>query len=218
MSTTDRTILNEIQYQVVEPPNLGASYPSGLWTVAEISGYLTQRQNRILYETGCVVTRAEPIVTMQNILRYNYPPTWLQTRRMMWEDANGVSHPLLRSAIWALDYGLVSWEDVMSPAPLVFMDDITPTLQFQISPAGEDTGVLNVFFIQQGSVLSNTGVAVTIPDDLVWILKWGVLADMFGHAGRAQDPQRASYAESRFAMGIELVTNLIFGGTTEANG
>jgi hypothetical protein len=218
MSTTDQTLLNEMQYQTVEPPNLGQSWPSGLWTVAEIGGYLTQRQNRILYETGCVITRAEPIKTMQNVLRYNYPETWLQTRRMSWVDANGVYHPLMRSAIWALDYGLISWEDVMSPAPLVFLDDVTPTLEFQISPAGEDSGLLNVFYVGQGSRLSNTGVLCTIPDDLVWILKWGVYADMWGKAGRAHDGDRSTYAEARFAMGIELVTNLIYGGGTAAEG
>lgn len=210
--TTDQTLLNELQYAATETPNLGASWPSGLWTPDELSGYLNQRQRRLLYETGCICTRSGPIPTTQNVQRYNLPTDWIQTRRVVWTDANHTPHPLLRAAVWYLDYGLTSWEAIMSPVPLVFLDDVTPTLEMLIAPAASDDGILNLLYVQLGATLGHSGASLTIPDDLVPILKWGVLADLFGKVGRAHDPTRAQYAEDRFSLGIELVGGLLWGG------
>lgn len=216
MSTTDQILLNELQYAALETPNNGASWPSGLWTVAELSGYLTQRQRRILYETGCVCNRAT-LTTTPNVFRQPLPADWIQTRRATWQNPSGVFTPLLRSNVWYLDYGLVSWESIDSPVPLVYMDDIVPTLQIQVAPAGLDGGVIQILYVANGAALANTGVLLTIPDDLVPILKWGVLADMFAKLGRGHDPDKAAYAETRFQLGIELVKSFLF-GTPEGGG
>lgn len=210
---TDQDLLTELQYWAVETPNAGASWPSGLWTVDELSGYLNQRQQQLLYESGCVLTRA-PIPTVANTLRMPLPADWIQTRRVNFLDANGAFHPVLRSEVSSADYGLASWESTLAPTPLVFMEDITPSLQIQIAPGASDAGVLYLLYVALGAALSNAGIAFTVPDDLVPIVKWGVLADLFKKLGRAHDTERAGYAEQRFQVGVALVNNLLYGDPT----
>jgi hypothetical protein len=43
-----------------------------------------------------------------------------------------------------------------------------------------------------------------IPDDFVWIVKFGALADLLNGDGLALDPQRAAYCESRWEQGLDL--------------
>jgi len=43
-----------------------------------------------------------------------------------------------------------------------------------------------------------------IPANLAWAVKYGIMADMLGKEGEAQDTKRAKYCESRFGEGIEL--------------
>jgi hypothetical protein len=217
MSTTDQQLLNEVQYASLETPNSGASWPSGLWSADEIASYLNLRQRRLLYETGCVCKRGT-LITVPNELRYPLPADWIQTRRAMWLDPGSGVHPLLRSEIWYLDYGLVSWEETFSKIPLVYMDDVLPTLEVQIAPASSDGGVLQLLYVAIGAALSNTGVAITVPDDLVPILKWGVLAEMFGKVGRAHDPEKAAYCEERFALGCTAATFLFWGADSTGGG
>jgi hypothetical protein len=207
---TDQTLLNELQYAGLELPNLGASWPSGLWTVAELTSYLNLRQRRFLSDTGCVLSRANIPVALPATPRQALPTDWIQTRRATWTDGT-TYYPLLHSELWYLDYGMASWETVSSPVPLVFMEDVTPTLEVQIAPAPNNSGALELLYVALGTALSNTGVSFTVPDDFVWVIKWGILAEMFGKIGRAQDPLRAQYAESRYAMGVAAVNNLLYG-------
>jgi hypothetical protein len=217
MADTDQTLLNELQYTATETPNLGASWPSGLWTVDELSGYLNQRQRRILYETGSVLTRNPGIPIPANTQRTNLPADWIQTRRATWLTPDNKFSPLLRSEIWYLDYGVMTWEETFSQVPLVFLEDVVPNLQILIAPMSADDGVIELIYVSVGApttVLANTGVPFIIPGDLVPILKWGVLADMFGKIGRAHDAARAEYAEARFNLGICVVNSLLWGEPT----
>lgn len=207
---TDQDLLTELQNAMVETANGGASWPSGLWTVDELSGYLNQRQQRLLYATGCVLTRTT-LATSPSVNRQPLPTDWIQTRRAVFLDAAGVYHPLLRSENWGLDYGLPSWQSTLAPVPLVFNEDMTPSLEIQVAPATSDAGVLQILYVALGALLSNTGVVFAVPADLVPVVKWGVIADLLGKLNRAQDVQRTQYAEQRFAMGIAAVNLLLWG-------
>jgi len=56
-----------------------------------------------------------------------------------------------------------------------------------------------------------TPAVLGIPDDFCWVLKYGVLADLFGTDGPGQDDARAAYCEKRWKEGITLarISNLV---------
>lgn len=49
-----------------------------------------------------------------------------------------------------------------------------------------------------------TGIALGVPDDFAWVVKWGALADLLGKDGPAADQPRAAYCEQRWREGVEL--------------
>jgi hypothetical protein len=48
-------------------------------------------------------------------------------------------------------------------------------------------------------------VALNVPNDFAWIIKWGALADLLGRDGPAFDPSRSAYCQERWTSGIDLV-------------
>lgn len=204
MATLDTTLLSSVQYVVIEPPDGGASYPSGLWTVDEVLGYANQRQSLLLKLTGARRTRAT-LATTPNVPRQPLPSDWILTIRAAWQKPDGTIVPICRGDSLEMDMAQQSWPYVGVPVPLLWMDTDEPTLQIQLAPAATDAGLLRLIYVAIGTTLTGAGVTLTLPDLLVPALKYGILADMFGKVGRVFDPARAAYGERRFAEGVEAV-------------
>lgn len=126
----------------------------------------------------------------------------------------GRYYPLIKARWEEVDAGSVHAEHALTSRPLVYLEpeEITPTLQIEVSPAAYDTGVLEPWLITTGIPLSNTGVSLTMPDECAPLLKYGVLADMLAAGTRAQDPERAQYAESRYQEGLAVIQGMFLAG------
>lgn len=208
MAVTDQQLLNECQYAVIEPPDNGATWPSGLWTLAEVLGYANQRQWYFLKETGIVTTTASITANAGTGNRFSLPTDWIGTVRAAWKDA---SHwqGLQRSDTWQADHGMDTWE-ATAGTPKLYMDAETPTLGIQIAPKPVINGTVEVLYVALSTTLDRSGIALTVPDEFAPYIKWGVLADMLSKVlGRQQDMTRAAYCEERFQEGITLAQCLI---------
>lgn len=205
MSIIDQQIHSEIQYAMVEVVNNGSSYTSGSWTATEVSLALIRRQNRLLRETGVIVTRTT-LVLIPETGRAVLPNNLQVTRRASWHNASGAYSPVWRMSWEEADAGSVSWEFGTAPTPTGYIEPegLPTVLELQFVPHPSDAGIPNIWYIGLGTSLSNTGVAFTVPDELVATVKWGALADLLSKAGRAYDPDRAQFCEHRWAEGIEL--------------
>ena len=88
--------------------------------------------------------------------------------------------------------------------PLAYsIADVSP-LQLQLMPVPLDKGSLDVLAVQTPEPLTGQGVLMNIPDDLVWAVKWGALADLLSDESEASDNSRALYCESRYEQGVQL--------------
>ncbi len=210
MSVTDQALLEEIQYSLVEPPDLGATWPSGLWTQAEILAYANQRQSRLLKETLLQVGIASPIAVTAGTYRIALPDDWIRTYRVVWRGSDGVTRALGRDDSFSADHGLPTWS-ITRGTPLVYMDQETPTLTIQIAPAPDVNGLLDLFYIPLPAVLDLSPEILTVPDELSHALKYGVLADALGKDGRGRDVGRAAYAQQRFDLAADLARLILKG-------
>jgi hypothetical protein len=120
----------------------------------------------------------------------------------VWRSSEREYNELPRSDGWELDHGYEAWQRDVVDQPIAYMDAETPQLEIQTAPATSHAGVLEVLYVALGDVLSNTGIAFTVPQEFVPSIKWGVLADMLSKVGQAHDPARATYAEARFQEGV----------------
>lgn len=202
MSATDQEVLAEIQGQLIETEDDGASWASGFWTVAEVIDYLNERQRDFLKETLCLVTPAT-LVTVPGVPRHALPQDWIATYDVQWRTPESVWKELPRSASFEMDLADVDWIYETQPTPDVFSDGDQATLLIQVMPPANDAGLLEILYIAVSAALSNTGVSFVVPDEFVPGIKWGVIADMLTKVGRAHDPVRAAYAESRYEEAVQ---------------
>lgn len=206
MSFTDQQVMEEIQYTVIEPPNLGATWPSELWTKAEVVRYSNQNQDRFLKDTHAQVGIAN-ITATQGVDTYALPDDWMATVRMVWLGASGITKELMRGDVWEADHGIPTWGAVQGVPKIYF--DATPLTIF-IAPIPNEAGTLQIYYIPTSAQLDGTGEIYTVPDECVPSIKYGILADMFGKVARGHDP-RELYCRGRYQLGIDVTRMLLKG-------
>ena len=211
MAISDQQILEELQYAVHEPPDLGATWPCDLWTRAEVVGYLNQRQNRFLKETHLLVSSATIAVTAGET-EIDLPADWIRTAGVAWSGDDGIVKEVPRADSFETDYGTPAWHAAPQPSPELYSEFEGPTLTMGITPTTVN-GDLDVDYVAMAALFDpvTPGVLLTLPDDWVYVVKYGALAEMFGKDGRANDPTRAEYCEMRFALAIETARLLLSG-------
>lgn len=201
----DTDILREIQFHLVEDVDGGITWSSGLWTVNEVISYLNQRQYTMLKETGILMKRSDLLPINPGDIRRSVPPDLIATQRVVWKsnDATPVYTEIPRSDLFEADHGFPSWQGTPGIRPKGYTDGDQATLLIGIYPVTSLAGNLQLLYVFLSAVLSNSGISVTVPDEFVPGLKYGVMADMLSKDGRGKDPQRAEYCEARYKETIE---------------
>jgi len=198
---TDQDVLNELQYVVAEAPDHGASWPSGLWTTDEVIAYLNQRQQWFLRDTGVLLSFGT-LSTVPQTIQHVLPTDFIRAHRVVWRTVANVRTPLFRKENWEIDISTPTWPYILATHPVFYQATESPSLELRTSPAALDAGLLDISYVARPTTVSNSGVTLTVPDEYVPTLKYGVLADMFSKVGRANDPARAKYCEARFQQGL----------------
>lgn len=209
MAFTDQDIMQQIQNTMIEPPDGGLTWPSGLWTMVEVVGYLDQRQNMFLKDSHFQFGIAN-IPATQGVHIYDLPNDWINTIRVLWIDTDDNTLELPRSDLWEADYGIPSWSYVEA-TPKIFWDGGKPAT-IRLMPIPDTDGTIQIHYVPYAALL--TGVPpelFTLPAEFVPPVKYGAMADMLTKVGRANDIPRAKYCAQRFKLGIEVAKLLVKG-------
>lgn len=206
MAISDQTILSEIQRLTIEGVgDGGATWPSGMWTLAEILGYLNQRQNRFLAATGLFWTRLETGLTLaqQNQVA---PADWITTVFIAYKSGAGLYRELPKMDALELDYALPSWPGSSGANPRGWYEVDGDTLTTYVVPAPtEAASALERYYVALGAALTQTpAVNFSVSDEFVPTIKYGALAEMFGKVGQAHNPVLQTMCEERWEEGVEL--------------
>lgn len=205
MSVSDQTILSQLQRVTLEGVgDGGATWPSGMWTQAEVLGYLNQRQDRFLAATGLLWTVLESAITLNQAAQAN-PADWIATVFMAYKSGAGLYRELPRLDALELDYALPTWPGASSAAPRGYYEVDGSTLTTYVVPIPTDAGsALERYYVAMGTALTAGGVNFSVPDEFVPTLKYGALADLFSKVGQAANPVLAQASEARWQEGVEL--------------
>ena len=68
---------------------------------------------------------------------------------------------------------------------------------------------ISIEYVPKQTLTLGTCEPLLVPETFMPFIKYGILADMLGKQGEANDPQRAQYCEQRFRDGIELAKALM---------
>lgn len=205
MAITDQVILSEIQRVTIENAgDLGATWPSGMWTQAEVVGYLNQRQNRFLAATGLFWKTAETAITLAQSDQAN-PTDWVATVFVAYKAGSALYRELPKLDALELDLIVPTWPGASSAAPRGYYEVDGATTTTYVVPIPTEVGsALERYYVALGTALTAAGVNFSVSDEFVSTLKYGALADMFSKVGQAANPVLAAACEQRWTEGIEL--------------
>jgi len=216
---TDAILLNEIQYDLIEAPDSGATFPSGLWTAAEVLAQLNDAQRMYVKATRIMVGRSNFTVAALDqrvdIEAIGGLEDVVQIIRVSYITSDGVFHEIPATDLFGADHGRPEWAGETAAVPLAHTvtDGLTTELIF--IPAPTDSGTVWLHFIPRLPTLdlSFGGQPMAMPSEFTLGVKWKLLANLLGKPGRAQDAQRAALCESRYGdmvtLGREMVEGMI---------
>jgi hypothetical protein len=200
-SVTVCEIFNQIQEALLEVPDEGQAFGSGLWTIPEVLGYMNLRISRFLMETGVVQTRSTQAATAGDAI-YNLPGDLIDLRRVAWT-SGATTKVLPRSDAFEADMGMGQW-DLTPGVPQVSMQVPEGSLEIRVAPLASADFTLDLVYVADLPPVTNDCAPFPIPDEWTVYIKWGVLADMLSKEGEANDPQRAAYCNKRWSEGVSL--------------
>lgn len=208
MAVTDQTILSEIQRLTLEGTgDGGATWPSGMWTQAEVLDYLNGRQDRFIAETRLFWNVNEDAVTAgQSDQAIPASLRWAGTIFIAYKTAAGQYRELPQMD--ALELDLIrptrpGEGNAATPKGYYEPDGSTLTTYIVPPPTANITH-LERYFVQLGAALTAGGVNFAVSDEFVPTIKYGTLADMFSKIGPAQNLLLAAACEERWAEGLEI--------------
>ncbi len=203
-TVTDTELMREIQSHLTEPATGTSWTGTDQFSFDQVTAAMQRRRDQFLFETGIVQARVPVNVPSTPIGRVPLPQTTIDVRRAVWKPNTGNRVLLWREDEWGLDSFANSW--LAAPGvPEVFSVAVTPPIQLQLAAPPADNGTLELVVVQTGATLNPVaGVLIGVPDDFVWGIKWGALADLLGGDGPATDPARVEYCETRWQQAVEL--------------
>ena len=206
-TVTDAILLSEILYHVLEPQVSGGNYVgTDMFLADDFTKALERRRNQFLLETGMVLQASIINAGSPPIAKVTFGDTVIDIRRLAFIDSNSVYTTLWRTDEWRASAFSRGWENNPSNPPQAYATSSVPPLNVRIVPPSSVGGRLDIVYTPTGSTLApfGSGVALGIPDDFTWVVKWGALADLLGKTGQSMDRKRADYCEARFKEGIAI--------------
>src|SRR3990167_1332656 len=207
---TDQALLSEIQYALLEPPDGGQSWPSEVWTRAEVLGNLNNTLWGWLRDTHALITRVEQAELAASLGVVTLPADWIATAGYVWRTAGGVRTPLGPVDRFEGDLALPTWE-AAAGTPLGYDEFEADTLTLQLIPRPDANGTLELLYVARPTAVTGAGATLAVPEEFLSGIKYGTVAMLLRKVGRLVDPERAAYAEARYDLTVELTKILLEG-------
>lgn len=222
MAVTDQTLMNEVQYHLMETPNNGASYSSGLYTVAEVVGRFNFRADLFNKLTGAYTLQGSQTAVsgakLQDIS--TAAPSFIDIMSAFWSSDAGTTYSSLpNGSSFEADTYISNQAAVATP--LLWALDTSAVTGITLIPAptfSGSNGKIKLLYLPKLGLFpaSPNGTALQIPDDFTPFIKYGALADLFGKSGETYDPVRSAICESLFQLGVEVTIGWLTGSEAPA--
>lgn len=219
-SITDRDLIQDVQRYLQEPVNPTAWTGTEQFTYEAVVQAIQTRRDRFLLETGLVQALSEVPGPSPSSPTIYLDDSVIDVRRAMWKTVpQGVYSLLWKADQFSFMSGNANWS-IEPGTPTDYSLALLQPLGMQLSPPPDDVGKVSLITTNSGPKLDPATAATVlgIPDDFVWVVKFGVLADLFETSGPGVDEARAAYCESRWSDGVELARIANFVKLGQQNG
>jgi len=210
---SDTELLKRMQYMLLENASNadanGVTLLTPMFTIQQFIDALNSRLYQFLRDTGCVLS----IVSQPSVAgtaRYALPPDWIFTRRLDWQATPvGKRKALAKTDAFALDHGLLDWQQNLDLPTLYNDGSDLPTLTVELAKAPVQDGTMFLDYVAQPVTLTGSGTFLSVPDEVETAVLYGAMATLLAQEVEAHDPERAQYCEMRYDLTVQLTRLLM---------
>lgn len=200
---TSQDMVGEIQHHFLEPIGLTSWAGSDQFDLASINEALRRRRDQFLLESGIWVEQQLLTTDLPAVgsPRYALPNDVIDVRRIALLDLAGTTY----THLWRSDKLLIQNSPVLTGPPQFYTAFDSPAKQIEIVPPPDKIYKVDLYAVLSGVEFTpGSNLALGVPDEFAWAVKWGAIADLLGKDGSASDPARAEYAETRYRQGVRI--------------
>lgn len=205
----DTDLYQIILYHLIEP-----QLASGTWagtpqyTVLDLTQSYIRRQNEILQYASANIQQLTPINLTPGTRTVSIPDTVLDIRRARYVPVTSPPSPqtLWRGDPLSFQSFTPSYRQTSGQNPRNYALSDRPPLTLDVDFAPPQAGILDLLGTVAGTPANlPAATPLSIPDDWAWVLKFGMLADLYNKQGEATDEPRAQYCLTRYTEGLKLM-------------
>ena len=203
-TVTDTQVQIDLLYHLLEDPTVPYT-GTDMFTQEDFTEALIRRRNQFLAETRIHLSTSSIAISWGSVSgRMSLTDTIVQIIRADYKSAADVYSFLYREDEGLLNDYNPTWNSGTT-TPYAYSIVASPPVEIQIAPVPAESGTLESLVVTTGATLDPvTGVILGIPDDMAWVVKWGVLSDLLAKEGPSQDLSRSVFCESRYRIGVEV--------------
>jgi hypothetical protein len=236
----DTDAYTEMQYMLLEPPTGQTWTGTNQFSISVMSQALQRRRDEIIQLTNCNQSLMAGIPLVPNTIRTELPDTVIDVERVRY-----LAAPYPAIGYGQGGYGQFGYGGLFYPFPITLYRDDTvgnefyeaplyqlqpgtpqtfslssePPLSWQVDVPPNQPGTYEAIVLQSGAPFNPpTPTLLGIPDDFVFVLEFGALADLLGQESESTDHERADYCMKRYQEGLELMLKTPWIGLGKVNG
>jgi hypothetical protein len=206
ITATDTSVLSAIEYALLEPQT--TTYPLA-WTgsrqfnLTDILNAIQQIRDQLLAESNCTINQS---LIAASPGRTIVDESVMDIRRVCW-----IPNPLLGYTpnclvpvdAWAAQSFEANFPQAQPGYPRGWRRSTSPPLAFDVDIPPAVPGKYDLLTTNAGPRLSTTAATtLPIPNDWIWVLKWGALGNLLSRDTTARDSYRAKYCQMRYKQGV----------------
>lgn len=206
---TETNLYSILCYHLIEPQPAG-----GVWTgtsqfsMADLSNAAQNILNEILIKTACNMQVSNTLSITPNTSRIVLPDTILDIRRVRYNAVDGTHVTLFRGDSQSFLRFSPSYRQTIGP-PRRFDTIGSPPLTLTVDTLVNQPNTLEILAMLCANTLSPTNPQpLLIPNDWLWVLKYGALSILLSNEPEATDTGRADYCARRYEQGLALMTSM----------
>jgi hypothetical protein len=206
---TDNDVYTLIEYHLLEPPTGSVWTGTNQFNITDLAQAMSRRRNEILQAAACNMVESTLAMT-PNTSTAQVTDLVLDERRCRWVPAAGQGSPvtLQRGDSRTFQYftpnyrqttaNPLRWDVIGSPPQTITVDTLVNV-----------PSTIQALGIQGGPDFTpGTNKPLLMPDDWMWVLKFGAMADILSMEQEGKDLPRATYCRQRYTEGLKLMAHM----------
>lgn len=206
---TETDVYSIALYHLMEPQLIAGVWQGTIqYNASILSNGLQQTLNEIILRSACRMSVNESLSVTPNTNRVYLPDTTLDVRRVRYKGADGTNATLVRGDSLSFLRFTPQYRQT-SGTPLRWDVLGSPPLALTLDTNVNQANTLEIMLTLAANTLDPTSAQpLGIPNDWMWLAKYGMLADLYANEPEATDSTRAEYCKQRYDQGMQLMQSM----------